>query len=101
MSRLAVDPEALRNGGVNIRATVDLAVDICNQLFIAADTNRGAGGTGEIGEKFDSGYRPGEEQALKFLRLLQKSLGETGSRTITTAGVFRETDEDANAAVPP
>ncbi|GAA3014397.1 hypothetical protein [Actinokineospora diospyrosa] len=101
MSRLSVDPEGLRQGGVNIQATVDLAVNICNELFVAAEENRGAGGTGEIGEKFDSGYRPGEEQGLKFLRLMQRTIGETGSRTVKTAGVFSEASDDADGAVRP
>ncbi|GLZ38946.1 hypothetical protein Acsp05_25700 [Actinokineospora sp. NBRC 105648] len=99
--RLAVDPDALRQGGVNIRGTVDLAVSICNQLFAAAEENRGAGGTGEMGEKFDAGYRPGEEHALKFLRLMQKTLGETGTRTVKTARVFTDASDDADAAVRP
>ena len=99
--RLTVDPEALRNGGVNIQATVNLAVAICRELFAAAEENRGAGGTGEMGEKFDKGYRPGEEHGLKFLRLLEKTIGETGTRTLQTAGVFTDAVNDADAAVRP
>ncbi|WP_026422046.1 hypothetical protein [Actinokineospora inagensis] len=101
MSHLSVDPEKLRLGGVNIDHTVDLAVEICNDLYLATDQNRGAGGTGEMGKKFDSGYRPGEQEALKFLRLMQKTIGEASARTIKTAGVFTETNEDADSTVRP
>ncbi|WP_026422139.1 hypothetical protein [Actinokineospora inagensis] len=99
--RLSVDPEALRNGGVNLDRVADIAVDICDKHLAAVDKAAGAGGTGQMGQRFDTGYRPTEQQATGFLRLLRRTLTQTGSRTIKTAGVFAETSDDAEAVVQP
>ena len=97
--RLQVDVDALRRGGVDIEAITTLAAGIHQRLRVATQTYRFAGGTGDMGEKFDTGYRPGELQGLKFLNLLSDVVGEAGGRTVTTAESFARTDEDATSAV--
>ncbi|MGW5050422.1 hypothetical protein [Actinokineospora sp. NPDC004072] len=97
--RLVVDVEALRSGGVNIEGTTRLALAICAELRSRVAALRGAGGGGEMGQKFDQGYKPGEEEALRFLDLLGKILGDAGGRTITTARVFADSGAEADAIV--
>ncbi|WP_258903403.1 aldo/keto reductase [Actinokineospora sp. UTMC 2448] len=97
--RLTVDIDALRGGGVNIEETARLAQRIYGDLRSVVFTLGGAGGTGEMGEKFDQGYKPGEEEALRFLALLVDVLGEAGGRTFDTARVFVDTSNEADSSV--
>ena len=97
--RLKVDVDALRKGGVDIDGISSLVLTICRQLGVATATYRFAGGTGERGEKFDTGYRPGEVQGMRFLALLEETIGAAGGRTIETAESFARTDEEATSSV--
>lgn len=95
--RITVDVEALRRGGVDVDATARLAIAICNDLVGATLLYRNAGGTGEMGETFDKNYVPTAERAVKFLGLLNETLGGAGDRTIETSRSFEDAVVDANA----
>ncbi|WP_026422624.1 hypothetical protein [Actinokineospora inagensis] len=100
-NRFSVDPEALHNAGINLEGVVNVADDICDKLFAAVADARGAGGTGTMGSQFNNGYQPSAQQGLDFLRLLRKTLDDTGAGTVKAAAVFAETSDDAEAAVQP
>lgn len=97
--RLVVDVDALRNGGVNIDRVSSLALRISGELIAAAERYHHAGGSGEMGEKFQQGYRPGAEQGIRFVTLLRDAIGEVGGRTVSTAKSFATTSDDADGAV--
>jgi hypothetical protein len=98
--RLAVDVDALRQGGVNIDGITRLALTVRDDLFSATSLYHDAGGTGEMGERFNQGYRPGEAAAVNFLNLLGDTLGDAGSRTVKTARNFADADSEASSTSP-
>ncbi|WP_329791562.1 hypothetical protein V1227_06475 [Lentzea sp. DG1S-22] len=97
-NRTGVDVDALRRGGVNILKTSQLARDISSDLANATVMYGGSGGTGEMGEAFDKGYKPTAERALAFLDLLEEVLGGASDRTLETSRSFEATVDEANAA---
>ena len=99
--RLYVDIAALRQGGVNIEQLSVQSRLIVNRIRQATATYRLAGGTGEMGEKFQENYKPGEEKALLFLKLLEEVIGSAGGSTLEAARHFERTDGDASASAPP
>jgi len=98
--RLYVDVAALTRGGVNLGQWSSLANQISGRLRTATTTYRYAGGTGEMGEQFDTNYRPGESKALAFLALLEEVVGGYSQRTLNAAKNFEQTSNEADAAAP-
>ncbi|GAB1515276.1 hypothetical protein [Actinophytocola sp. KF-1] len=98
--RLYVDVEALTRGGINLAQWSALANRIGGRLQGAAATYRNAGGTGEMGEQFDTNYKPGEQKALEFLVMLMKVVGSYSEKTFEAAKVFEESNTEADAATP-
>ncbi|WP_143219036.1 hypothetical protein [Actinokineospora bangkokensis] len=98
--RVRVDVDALAKGGVDIQGLMALTRRICAELGGAVAQYQYAGGTGEMGKRFDQGYKPGAEQGVKFLALLSEVVGDAGGRTLDTAKSFRTTDDEATSSVP-
>jgi len=98
--RLTVDIAALQRGGVNLSRIAEIARGISNDLQHAVTTYGDAGGTGEMGESFQKNYKPGETEALEFLALLDKEVGEVGVRTTKTAREFEDTNQEASQSTP-
>jgi hypothetical protein len=98
--RLYVDITALSQGGVNMERWSTLAKTIANRMQTASGTYRFAGGTGEMGEKFNENYKPGEVKALQFLALLEKVVGEAATRTRDVAKNFDQTNDEATYNTP-
>ena len=98
--RLYVDITALQQGGVNMEQWAGLAKLIANQMQTATGTYRHAGGTGEMGEKFNENYKPGEVKALQFLALLERVVGGSADRTFDVARNFEQTNNDASSTTP-
>lgn len=98
--RLYVDVPALTQGGVNLGQWSSLANQIAGRMRTATTTYRFAGGTGEMGEQFDTNYRPGESKALEFLKLLEDVVGGHAQRTLNAARNFEQTANDADTATP-
>lgn len=98
--RLYVDIAALTRGGINLGEWSALANRIGGRLQSATATYRNAGGTGEMGEQFNTNYKPGEEKALEFLVLLMQVVGSYSEKTLEAAKNFQQTDNDASAATP-
>ena len=98
--RLYVDVTALNQGGVNMERWASLARLIANQMQTATGTYRFAGGTGEMGEKFNENYKPGEVKALQFLALLERVVGGAADRTLDVARNFEQTNNEATQATP-
>ncbi|WP_447002023.1 hypothetical protein ACRAKI_19980 [Saccharothrix isguenensis] len=94
--RITVDVDALRRGGVDVEATARLAIAICNDLIGSTLAYGNAGGTGEMGEMFDKNYVPTAERAVKFLGLLNETLGGASDRTVETSRSFEDAVGDAN-----
>jgi hypothetical protein len=98
--RLYVDIGALSQGGVNMEQWASLARAIANQMQDATGFYRFAGGTGEMGEKFNENYKPGEVKALQFLALLEKVVGGAATRTRDVAKNFDQTNDEATYNTP-
>jgi hypothetical protein len=98
--RLHVDVEALTRGGTNLAQWSALANQIGGRLQGATATYRNAGGTGEMGEQFNTNYKPGEQKALEFLLILMKVVGSYSAKTFDAAKVFEETNTEADATTP-
>jgi hypothetical protein len=98
--RLYVDVPALTQGGINLGQYSTLASQIATRMRTTTTTYRFAGGTGEMGEQFDTNYRPGETKALQFLALLEEVVGGYSQRTLDAAKNFEQTENDANTATP-
>jgi hypothetical protein len=98
--RLYVDVQALTQGGINLAQWSALANQIGGRLQGATATYRNAGGTGEMGEQFNTNYKPGEEKALEFLRILMTVVGSYSQKTFDAAKVFDETNTEADATTP-
>ena len=98
--RLYVDVPALNRGGINLERYALLARSIAGDMRQATLTYQNAGGTGEMGEKFDTNYKPGERKALEFLALLDEIIGGGANRTLLAARNFENTSDDADASTP-
>jgi hypothetical protein len=98
--RLYVDITALSQGGVNMEQWATLAATIANRMQEATGIYRFAGGTGEMGEKFNENYTPGEVKALQFLALLEKVVGGAATRTRDVAKNFDQTNDEATYNTP-
>jgi hypothetical protein len=98
--RLYVDVAALTRGGVDLDQWSVLADQIAGRIQAATQTYRYSGGTGEMGEQFDTNYRPGEAKALEFLALLVEIVGGYSERTLNAAKTFDQANTDADAAAP-
>jgi len=98
--RLYVDLAALHQGGVNIEELSVQARLVVNRIRQAASTYQFAGGTGEMGEKYQENYKPGEEKALVFLRLLEEAVGSAGDDTLVVARHFEQVNDDAAGNTP-
>jgi hypothetical protein len=98
--RLYVDVTALSQGGLEMEQWASLARTIANQMQTATGIYRYAGGTGEMGEKFNENYKPGEVKALQFLALLEEVVGGAATRTRDTARNFEQTNNDATNNTP-
>ncbi len=98
--RLYVDVEALTRGGINLAQWSALANQIGGRLQGATATYRNAGGTGEMGEQFNTNYKPGEQKALEFLLILMKVVGSYSAKTFDAARSFEETNTEADATTP-
>jgi hypothetical protein len=98
--RLYVDVAALTRGGINLAQWSTLANQIGGKLQSATSTYRNAGGTGEMGEQFNTNYKPGEQKALEFLVLLMQVVGSYSAKTLDAAKNFERTDTDADTATP-
>ena len=98
--RLYVDINALSQGGVNMEQWSTLASTIANKMQTASGTYRFAGGTGEMGEKFNENYKPGEVKALQFLALLEKVVGGAATSTLEVAKNFDQTNDEATYNTP-
>lgn len=97
----SADVEGLRVAGVDITEWSNLAGNIADKVHAATVKYQKAGGTGgDMTESFNANYRPGEQKALEFLRLLDTEIGGLGGRTIEVAQTFQQTDDDANQATP-
>lgn len=97
---LEVDVPALNRGGVNLDRYALLARTIAGTIRQATVVYVNAGGTGEMGEKFDTNYKPGERKALEFLDLLDEIVGGSANRTFLVARNFDNTSDDADASTP-
>jgi hypothetical protein len=98
---LRVDIPALRNAGADLAEWSSLADQIATMIYQAAAHYADAGGTrGEMAELWEKNYKPGEEKAIEFLKLLQQEVGGAGMRTIQAADSFEQTDGDASRSVP-
>jgi hypothetical protein len=98
--RLYVDVAALTRGGIDLNQWSTLADQIAGRVTSATQTYRYSGGTGEMGEQFDTNYKPGEAKALEFLALLVEIVGGYADRTLLAARTFDQTNTDADAAAP-
>ena len=98
--RLYVDVAALTRGGINLSQWSVLANQIGGRIQSATATYRNAGGTGEMGEQFNTNYKPGEQKALEFLVLLMRVVGSYSEKTFEVAKVFEETDDEATMTTP-
>ncbi|OLF17638.1 hypothetical protein [Actinophytocola xanthii] len=97
----SADVEGLRSAGINITRWSTLARNIADRVHAATVRYQNAGGTGgDMTKSFNANYRPGEQKALEFLRLLDIEIGGLGSRTIEVAQTFEQTNDDANQATP-
>jgi hypothetical protein len=97
--RLQVDVAALQAAGFNLGRWSELAHDIAGRIEQATQQYAHAGGTGKMGEMFTKHYKPGEEKAIEFLRMLQKEIGGSGQRVINVAKSFEQTNDDAEQSV--
>ncbi|MDQ2589061.1 hypothetical protein [Saccharothrix yanglingensis] len=95
--RLTVDTDLLKSGGVYIDRIAQLARSIAGDLEQATEMYRNAGGTSELGEKFDQNYVPMAQQAAGFLVLLEETIGGAGERTVDTARSFADAADEADA----
>jgi len=96
--RLYVDIDALTRGGIDLDRWSVLAKQIAGRMESATVTYQHSGGTGEMGEQFDTNYKPGEVKALEFLALLEQIVGGYSSRTIDAARNFDQTNDDASSS---
>ena len=98
--RLYVDVAALTNGGINLDEWSRLAKDIAARMDAAVSLYRNAGGGGEMGEQYNTNYKPGEEKALQFLLLLNEIVGSYSDRTLQVARNFEDTNNEADHNAP-
>lgn len=98
--RLRVDTAALQAAGFTLTEWSELANQIADRIDRATRLYGKAGGTGKMGEMFEKHYKPGEEKALEFLRILREEIGGIGQRTIDVAKNFEQTDDEAGRSVP-
>lgn len=97
---LHVDVSSLAQGGTDLERWSQLANRITNQIRTATATYRFAGGTGEMGEQFDTNYKPGEAKALEFLMMLEEVVGGYADDTFQVAQNFEQTNNDADSNTP-
>ncbi|MFB9570218.1 hypothetical protein [Saccharopolyspora hordei] len=98
--RLQVDVAALARGGTNLDQWSTMARQLAEHMRSVTAAYRHAGGTGEMGEQFDTNYRPGAEKAMEFLSLLEEAVGGCSDSTLRAARNFSDTAEEADGAVP-
>ncbi|MDA3628114.1 hypothetical protein [Saccharopolyspora oryzae] len=98
--RFYADPDGLARGGANLEQWSMLAKEIAAQMRNVTTAYRHAGGTGEMGEQFNTNYKPGETKAIEFLSMLEEAVGGHGERTLKTARSFSDTNDEADAAAP-
>jgi|GEM_PF-3800806 len=90
-----VDTDVLRRGGANIQDVAELAGSIFGDLNTAC-VLYGDVGDDAIGRTWKQNYKPGEAAGLQFLRQLTTNLQDGGTRAVTVAGVYEDTNTDAN-----
>ncbi|MGX7828862.1 hypothetical protein ACTG9Q_27605 [Actinokineospora sp. 24-640] len=95
---ISADPDALRRGGLTIDEVSALTRGICLRLLAAVEQYKDAGGTGEMGEAFATGYVPTAEDGVAFVKLLSEVVGEVGGKTVETARVLGDTSDEADTA---
>jgi hypothetical protein len=91
---LVVDTDKLRLGAGEFSHLSNLAASIARDLLDACRLYDGAGGTGEIGKKFNATYPPGEQAAVEFLSELATAFGSNGDRLAKVVQIFVDTEAD-------
>ncbi|MER6992722.1 hypothetical protein ABT337_30025 [Saccharopolyspora hirsuta] len=96
--RLQVDVAALARGGANLDQWSTMANQLAARMRSVTAAYRDAGGTGEMGEQFDTNYRPGAEKAMEFLAMLEEAVGGYSDSTLKVARKFGDTNDEADGA---
>jgi hypothetical protein len=95
---LEVDTSKLRLASGAFSDLANLSESITRDLLDACRLYRDAGGTGEMGKKFNAVYPPGEQSALDFLLELATAFGADGDRLAKAVRIFEETEADTRGA---
>ena len=95
---LEVDTAKLRLSAGAFSSLANLSESITRDLLDACRLYRNAGGTGEMGQKFNAVYPPGEQSALDFLLELATAFGSSGTRLANAVRIFEETEADTRGA---
>lgn len=98
---LYVNVPGLTRGGTDLERWSTLAEQIATRMSNATGVYRLAGGTGEMGQQFNTNYKPGEAKALQFLQMLKDVVGGYSDDTLLAAQNFEHTNEDADSSTPP
>lgn len=91
---IQVDTNQLGVGAREFTELANLCTSIGRDLLSACAQYRGAGGTGDLGEKFDATYTPGEQAAVQFLAALADAFGVDGVRLANAVRIFLETEAE-------